>query len=70
MGERVGDFGDSIGNVSEINNQFKKKEIKGETSSIKDLPTDHFFPWERKKESSVEMVIVENLLLFIFYFSY
>jgi hypothetical protein len=25
MGERVGDFWDSIGNVNEINTQFKKK---------------------------------------------
>jgi hypothetical protein len=26
VGERVGDFWDSIGNVNEINTQFKKKE--------------------------------------------
>jgi hypothetical protein len=28
VGERVGDFWDSIGNVNEINTQFKKKEKK------------------------------------------
>jgi hypothetical protein len=27
-GERVGDFWDSIGNVNEINTQFKKNEYK------------------------------------------
>jgi hypothetical protein len=26
VGERVGDFWDSIGNVNEINTQFKKKK--------------------------------------------
>jgi hypothetical protein len=31
MGERVGDFWDSIGNVNEINTQFKKMN----TNSIK-----------------------------------
>jgi hypothetical protein len=28
VGERVGDFWDSIGNVNEINTQFKKKKQK------------------------------------------
>jgi hypothetical protein len=28
VGERVGDFWDNIGNVNEINTQFKKKEKK------------------------------------------
>jgi hypothetical protein len=28
VGERVGDFLDSIGNVNEINTQFKKKKRK------------------------------------------
>jgi hypothetical protein len=28
VGEHVGDFWDSIGNVNEINTQFKKKELK------------------------------------------
>jgi hypothetical protein len=27
VGERVGDFWDSIGNVNEINTQLKKKEV-------------------------------------------
>jgi hypothetical protein len=27
VGEGMGDFGDSIGNVNEINTQFKKKHI-------------------------------------------
>jgi hypothetical protein len=30
VGERVGDFWDSIGNVNEINTQFKKKRISEE----------------------------------------
>jgi hypothetical protein len=28
VGEHVGDFWDSIGNVNEINNQFKKRKRK------------------------------------------
>jgi hypothetical protein len=28
VGDRVGDFWDSIGNVSEINSQLKKRKIK------------------------------------------
>jgi hypothetical protein len=34
VGERVGDFWDSIGNVKEINIQFKKKEIVPSTNPI------------------------------------
>jgi hypothetical protein len=33
VGERVGDFWDSIGNVNEINTQFKKKEKKNPSCS-------------------------------------
>jgi hypothetical protein len=29
VGEQVGHFWDSIGNVNEINTQFKKKEVFG-----------------------------------------
>jgi hypothetical protein len=45
VGERVGDFWDSIGNVNEINTQFKKRKTKAKTKTKQNKTKKKELPW-------------------------